>query len=243
MPEGFRYRTILLFGMPGSGKGTQGAVLAQLPGVMHISSGDLFRKLPKHGSLSREVMSYTTRGLLVPDDLTIRIFRRHLDVLQLLEEIDPSSTVLVLDGIPRNFNQAKVLSDVLEVMQIFCLEITNFDEARERLASRALRENRLDDASEEVIQRRFRVYEEETKRTLEAYDRSLIGRINASQTPLRVHRDIVQKLCELEEKTQIGQIPKLEPPPAPPGYEEPAGRSALTVPGGGDRTAATIAAR
>jgi adenylate kinase len=197
-----KFRTILLFGMPGSGKGTQGVVLGHLPGVIHISSGDLFRKLPKHGELGREVVSYTTRGLLVPDDLTIRIWKRYVQILTLQEEIYPGCTTLVLDGLPRNHAQAKMLDDMLEVIQIFHLRITDMEQARDRLAARALRENRLDDINEEVVNRRLKVYEEETVQTLEFYDPSIIFEINASQTPLKVHTDIVSRLCKLETDRQ-----------------------------------------
>jgi adenylate kinase len=223
MTDGTRFRTILLFGMPGSGKGTQGAVLAQLPGIMHISTGDLFRRLPKGGSFSQEVTRYTRNGRLVPDELTIRIFKRHLQILTLQEEIDPASTVLLLDGIPRNYGQAATLDSLLDVQLIFALQITDVEEAKARLAARALKENRLDDASEEVILRRFRIYEQETAKTLEFYDRSLIQNIDASQTPLRVHRDIINALAAIEDRVILNRS-----------------QPALTPAGDGDRTRATV---
>ena len=66
-----KYRTILLFGMPGSGKGTQGAVMGQLPDLVHVSLGDVFRKIPKYGRFGQEIARYTSQGLMVPDDLTV----------------------------------------------------------------------------------------------------------------------------------------------------------------------------
>ena len=81
--ENHKYRTILLFGMPGSGKGTQGAVLGQLPSFIHISMGDVFRKIPRAGRFGREIEQYTSQGLMVPDDLTVRIFERHLNILEM----------------------------------------------------------------------------------------------------------------------------------------------------------------
>lgn len=210
MGETIRYRAILLFGMPGAGKGTQGAVLAQLPGVIHISSGDLFRRLAKHGQLSREVVSYTTRGLLVPDELTIRIWRRYVEILRLQEELDEAQNTLLLDGIPRNLAQAEQLADLLDVIQIFHLKVRDLDQARARLAARAIRENRLDDINEEVVRRRFKVYEEETVRTLGFYDPSLIYEVDASREPLFVHRDIIDRLCEID-AGGIGRPPRLDP--------------------------------
>ena len=193
-----KYRTILLFGMPGSGKGTQGAVLGQLPDLVHISCGDIFRRLPKHGELGREIVHYTAHGALVPDDLTVRIWQRHIKILELQELFLPEQHILVLDGLPRSFAQAERLDEVLDVIQIFHLQITDTEKATERLRARALRENRLDDMNEEVIRRRLQLYYDETYDTLRFYDPELIYDVNASQRPLDVLRDIINRLSDLQ---------------------------------------------
>src|SRR6516225_2095437 len=95
--ENHRYRTILLFGMPGSGKGTQGAVLGQLPDFVHVSMGDVFRKIAKYGKFGQEIDRYTAKGLLVPDDLTVRIYERHIMILEMQELILPGQHTLILD--------------------------------------------------------------------------------------------------------------------------------------------------
>jgi adenylate kinase len=198
MPSKSPYRTILLFGMPGSGKGTQGAVLGQLPGFVHISCGDIFRKLPKWGELGREVLHYTSQGSLVPDDLTVRIWERYIKILELQELLLPGQHTLVLDGLPRNYTQAVRLDSVLDVVQIFHLNINDMDKARERLKARALRENRLDDINDEVIKRRLKVYYDETYQTLSFYDPKLIYEVDASQPPLDVLQQIINRLVALE---------------------------------------------
>lgn len=192
-----KYRTLLLFGMPGSGKGTQGGVLGQLPDLVHVSCGDIFRKLPKYGELGREIVHYTSRGELVPDDLTVRIWERHIKILELQELLLPDQHTLVLDGLPRNYAQAERLNDVLDVVQIFHLNITDTEKASERLKARALRENRLDDINEEVIKRRLQSYYQETYHTLSFYDPGLVYEIDAAQSPLNVLRDIVDRLAEV----------------------------------------------
>ncbi len=200
MPQndtGSRYRTILLFGMPGSGKGTQGVVLGQLPDLVHVSCGDIFRKLPKWGELGREVVRYTSQGLLVPDDLTVRIWRRHVQILELQELLLPNQHTLILDGLPRNYDQAQQLHDMLDVIQIFHLNISDTVKASERLKARALRENRLDDINEEVIRRRLNIYYEETFRTLSFYNPSLICEIDATLSPLEVLKTIINRLADL----------------------------------------------
>ncbi len=128
-----RYKTILLFGMPGSGKGTQGGVLGELPNLIHISCGDVFRQLPKHGSLGKEIVHYTSLGEMVPDDLTIRIWERHIQIMEMQEVLLPLQHTLVLDGLPRNYAQAVRLDKMLDVVQIFYLLVDDLDKANERL--------------------------------------------------------------------------------------------------------------
>ena len=198
-----RYRSILLFGMPGSGKGTQGMILGQLPDLVHISCGEIFRKLSKFGQLGREVVDYTSEGKLVPDELTVRIWERHIQVLEMQELLIPDYHVLVLDGLPRNAHQAEMVHQFLDVFQIFNLKITDMAKARERLKARALRENRLDDINDEVIKRRIRTYYEETEQTLSFYDKSLIYEVDASQTPLDVLRAIIDRLSDLSHRRKM----------------------------------------
>ena len=193
-----KYRTLLLFGMPGSGKGTQGAVLGQLPDLVHISMGDIFRKIPKHGRISREIEQYTSQGRMVPDELTVRIFKRHLHIQEMQEILQPDQHTLVLDGLPRSYAQAEMLDSLLDVVQIFHLRIQNTQLAIERLKVRALRENRLDDMNEEVILRRLNTYYEETYKTLSFYPPEIVHEIDAGQCIIDVLRDIVNRLSELK---------------------------------------------
>lgn len=201
-----RYRAILLFGMPGSGKGTQGAVLGQLPDMVHLSTGEIFRKLPKWGELGRKVLHYTSQGRLVPDDVTVEIYRRHVKILELQELLLPSQHMLILDGLPRNPEQAAMLEPMIRVVQIFHLRITDMEEAKERLRARAMRENRLDDMSEEVVLRRMRTYQDETYKTLEYYDPSLVTEVDATGSYLDVLKQIVNRCSELEHLHLLDQV-------------------------------------
>jgi adenylate kinase len=98
---------IILLGPPGAGKGTQAAFVARKLGLVHVSSGDLFRQaLEKGNDLAREVKSYLEGGALVPDELTVRM------VLERLEAPDAERGV-VLDGFPRNLKQAEALDEDL----------------------------------------------------------------------------------------------------------------------------------
>lgn len=193
-----RYRTILLFGMPGSGKGTQGSVLGQLPDLIHISMGDVFRKIPKWGRHGQEIARYSSKGMLVPDELTVDIWRKHIQILELQELLLPEQHTLILDGIPRNYAQAELLHPILNVIQIFHLHISDTERAVERLKARALRENRLDDMNDEVIKRRLKTYYDETFNTLSFYPTDVVYDIDAGQAPIDVLRDLVNRLSELQ---------------------------------------------
>ena len=198
MTELQKYRCILLFGMPGSGKGTQGAVLGQLPDLVHISMGDIFRKIPRIGKFGREIERYTSQGLMVPDDLTVRIFERHLMILDLQELVLPDQHTLILDGLPRSYSQAQRLADIIEVIQIFHLKIVDTDKAMERLKARALRENRLDDMSDDVIHRRLQTYYDETFKTLSFYSSEIIFDVDAGHRAIDVLCDIVNRLAVIK---------------------------------------------
>ncbi len=192
-----KYKAILLFGMPGSGKGTQGAILDGLPSLIHVSMGDIFRKIPRHGKFGHEIEEHTSQGLMVPDDLTVRIFQRHLMIMEMQELLMPNVHSLVLDGLPRTFAQAERLDSTLDVLQIFHLKITDTRQAMDRLRARALRENRLDDMSDEIIRRRLQTYYDETFKTLSFYPSELICDIDASRRAVEVLGDIVNRLVQI----------------------------------------------
>jgi adenylate kinase len=181
--------------MPGSGKGTQGAVLGQLPSFVHISMGDVFRKTPRTGQFGREIEQSTSQGLMVPDDLTVRIFERHLNILEMQELLMPQQHTLVLDGLPRSYTQAQRLDGFIDGIQIFHLKIDNMTRAMERLRARALSENRLDDMSDEVIHRKLRTYHEETFKTLSFYSSELIFDVDADRRMIDVLCDIANRLA------------------------------------------------
>lgn len=185
MPEPV-YRVVLLFGAPGVGKGTQGQRLGKLPHFVHLSTGDMFRSLDKNGPVGKEVRTFSERGLLVPDELTIRIFRETLRELVASHKFDPARDTLVLDGIPRNVNQAGILDGDIKVVKIIHFVASDEDAMVARIKKRALIEGRKDDADEATIRKRFDIYRRETSPVLEFYPPELILEIDALGTPEEV---------------------------------------------------------
>lgn len=192
-----KYRTVLLFGAPGAGKGTQGRILGTIPNFFHCACGDVFRNLTMESPIGRTFVEYSSRGELVPDEPTIELWRQSIAANTAMGRFRPKQDTLVLDGIPRNVPQAEMLKDTLNVVGIFFLRSSNNQSLVQRIQRRAIRENRLDDASLKVIRRRLKAYEEETKPVLLYYGKSLVHHINADQSPAKVLVDILRHVVKV----------------------------------------------
>ena len=187
-------RAILLFGYPGSGKGTQGKILSALPGFQHVAMGDILRGLTPAHPLYAAVQDQIRAGNLVPDELVLELFAHHLETLKL-----PATDFVIVDGIPRNFKQVELLNRIVQVIKIFKLSI--YDEAVviERLRRRAVAQGRADDTCEAVIKHRLEVYRRETESCITAYPGPILTRIQSNQTVFDVHLDIIHALGKMRQ--------------------------------------------
>ncbi len=192
-----RFRTLLILGAPGSGKGTQGVVLGYVPRFHHLACGDVFRSLDTRTPLGQKFVEYSSRGELVPDDLTVQLWQANVKNRVESHQFKPEIDFLVLDGIPRNVEQARHMEAHIEVLQVFHLSCPDRTELARRLRKRALKDNRFDDANESVIQKRFATYDAETKPILDYYTKDLVTEIDASQAPAKVLSDILAKVMTL----------------------------------------------
>ena len=184
-------KPILLLGSPGSGKGTQGKILGSIPGFFHLSCGDVFRSLNLHSEIGQIFCEYSSRGELVPDSITIEFWRQNMHARTVLGEYQPHEDILVLDGIPRNVNQAQILERNLDVLKVIHLTCEDKDLMIERLLRRALKDNRADDARKDVIMRRWEVYEQESAPVLDYYPADRLYHVDASHSPSKVLQDIL----------------------------------------------------
>ena len=192
-----KYRTILLIGAPGSGKGTQGRILGTIPDFYHCACGDVFRNLTIDSELGRIFVKYSSKGKLGPDTYAVRLWRDTVKAQTQLGRFDPERDTLVLDGIPRNRHQAKMLQDALDIVAVFNFICPDENQLAERLQRRALRDNRLDDANLEVIEKRLAIFEKETRPILDYYGPELVHTIDSTQSPINVLRDILRVLAKI----------------------------------------------
>ena len=207
-----RFRTFLIFGAPGSGKGTQGKVLGTIPRFHHMACGDVFRSLDTRTPLGQEFVKYSSQGKLVPDEVSVRLWRSAIRDRVKTHHFKPDIDFLILDGIPRSVEQARLMEVDIDVVHVFHLSCPDRTELARRLRKRALKENRFDDASDEVIQRRIKTYENESKPILDYYNdgpyagRNIVTDIDASMPPAKVVHRILSRVMELDAWHQVEHL-------------------------------------
>lgn len=187
----------MIFGPPGSGKGTLSKILACAGGHMHLSTGDIFRALSSDSELGKQVHDYMVRGEYPPDELVMEIFHQHLEHLIEGGTYRPNEQFLLMDGIPRTLNQAKLLDHYLEVKRVLLLDVADQEVLVGRLQSRALIEGRADDADVDVLRTRMELYQKQTAHVLDHYPDEVVSHVNADQKKLEVLRDSLIELAHL----------------------------------------------
>lgn len=159
---------LILFGPPGSGKGTQAKILQEKYGLLQISTGDLFRyELSNDTPLGKEARSYMDKGELVPDSVTIGMLRNKV-------EANPDVPGYIFDGFPRTVAQAEALDAFLaekddSVNQLILLDVAD-DEIVTRLLERGKDSGRPDDQDESIIRNRIEVFRAQTSPVYDFYD-------------------------------------------------------------------------
>jgi adenylate kinase len=150
--------------------------------------------------MGRVFLEYGSKGKLVPDEFTVKLWCQYIQGMAMVNQFHPETEILVLDGIPRNPTQAKLLDDSIEVIKVIHLMCADLAKMTERLRRRALKENRIDDANDEVIQQRLLVYDIETKPVLDYYPPEKIARVDSTMSQVRVLQEIIKILVPLKEQ-------------------------------------------
>jgi adenylate kinase len=158
---------LILFGPPGSGKGTQSANIIQKYGLIHLSTGDLLRsEIGDKTPLGLEAKKFMDQGLLVPDEVVIGMISSKL-------EANPEARGFIFDGFPRTTAQAEALDKLLALKKtsisvVLSLEVPE-DALIKRLLNRGLTSGRSDDASEDVVKARIVEYHNKTAPVADHY--------------------------------------------------------------------------
>ncbi len=192
-----QFRSVLIFGPPGTGKGTLGKFLSGAGNHFHLSSGDIFRGMSLESPAGKLYHSYASKGKLLPDNVTIEIWHKYVEGLIATNRYFPSSQLLLLDGLPRTKRQAELIKPYVRVDHIILLETSNQKELLKRIQRRAVIEKRADDKDPHILRIRMDIYEKETKEVLSFYPKNKISKFNADQKPLKVLTDVLDRLCSI----------------------------------------------
>lgn len=213
----------IIFGAPGSGKGTYSSRLQSKLGVDVIAMGDIFREnLKAETSLGKKVRSYVEKGLLVPDDIVIDVLKHRIDKV-------PNERGFILDGYPRTIDQAKTLEDIAKI-DVILLQMVPDWIIIERLSSRRICKScgavynirflkpkvngvcdkcggslyQRSDDTPKVIRRRLQVYQEQTRPLLQYYKEKNVPFIISSITGLDTPPEtVVEKMIEELKKLNL----------------------------------------
>lgn len=182
---------IILFGPPGSGKGTQAEKLIDKFQLFHISTGDMFRfELSNNTELGLLARSYMDKGQLVPDQVTISMLEKRV-------EAHPDAKGIIFDGFPRTVAQAQALDNFLaglgQSITVLLELVVDEDEIVKRVLLRGKTSGRIDDNDEITVRKRINVYKTETSPVAEYYaEKNKALKIQG----LGTIEEIFQKLCD-----------------------------------------------
>ncbi len=200
MEDGPSYRSVVLVGPPGVGKGTQGKLLSHIPGLFHLSSGDMFRELDEESELGQLFHQYATHGEFVPDDITIKTWEKYIRTKVELNKYNPETDLLVLDGIPRNITQADLLCPYVNILKVLFLVCEDREVMFKRIRGRAVKEKRQDDADELVARYRWDLYKRDTEPLIDHYPQELVRIIDADNIPADVLHQILAVIVPLQKR-------------------------------------------
>jgi len=178
---------IILLGVQGSGKSTQGNLLSKVFNVPYLSTGHIFRQLAKEDTpLGQEIKEIMTKGFLIPDDKTLEIVKDYLTRPEY-------KTGFILDGYPRNISQAESFPTSID--KIVYINVSD-QEARRRIEGRNSNKDQIrPDDTPEAITRRINIFHKFTKPLLEYYkNKGVLVEVNGEQSVDEIHKEIVNKI-------------------------------------------------
>ena len=193
-----KYDTILLFGPPGVGKSTQ-AKLLDKKRFVYISSGEVLRRNEKNtkfrnSTLGKRVSKIMSSGKLIPNKIMIDIFLQTIKEYISRKIFNPKKQILVLDGIPRNRSQARIINNIFNIIKIIYIYSHNDSRLADRILKRAKKEGRSEDQNMNIIRKRLAIYKKETNKVLDYYHKKIILKINGFNDIKKIQGQIKDSL-------------------------------------------------
>lgn len=185
------YRAIVIFGPPGSGKGTIGKAICEVGRLFHFSSGDMFRAMDRGSDLGKEIGALMDAGQFVSDELTVALVQAYLGDCVKNGRYDPENQLIMCDGIPRTVSQVDLIKPFIDVQFVIQLQVPDKQVLINRIMGRAKIEGRSDDMDLKVLEERFSIFENLTAQVVSQYPSDRVYTFNADQKPLKVLRDVL----------------------------------------------------
>ena len=158
----------------------------------------MFRQLDKNSELGQLFQQFDMHGDLVPDQVTIKIWYQYVETKVAEKVYNPENDLLVLDGIPRDIEQAELIAPYIDVLKIIYMVCENREVMFERIRGRALKEQRQDDTDEAIVRHRWAVYKEKTEPLIDYYPQELIRIVDADKIPAEVLYNILDAVVPIQ---------------------------------------------
>jgi adenylate kinase len=181
-------KRLIFLGPPGAGKGTQAQIISENHQIPHVSTGDILRTaVAQQTPLGKQAKDYMDRGELVPDALILGLIQDRLSY-------DDTANGWILDGFPRNVNQAAFLEELLAKLEQNADCVLNLEVPDEVLVSRLLERKRKDD-NESTIRRRLEVYHQDTTPVIDFYQqKGTLKTINGDRLMEEVSKQLSESI-------------------------------------------------
>jgi len=196
LPQPSVWPAVIVVGLPGTGKSTMCKALADLPDLVHTEMGGILRGIDPDTPMGEQVQSYLEKQDFVPDELVLDIWRHHVQGRFESGEFSPKRQTLLLDGVPRTVEQAKVMHEMLQVRAVVFLDVDDEDALVRRLLRRGRQFGRIDDANEQVIRDRIADHRAQVIPVLDCYPSELIARVDAGRTAVAVLADVAKAIAQ-----------------------------------------------